>query len=454
MKLRGEVFNFELNGNSRKYMVVTVPFETAKKIFQTDVFNALTQTGEQRAVFAAHARKLRKEMLNGKYTPAAFTVGIRDSHKDGLSFADVEVDEGDGPRTYTEATLELKDGEYLPTLDGGHRTDALNEIGDSAAKLPVTALVMLDGNTALDFLNLQSGRTVDRAHMLSLNVARNSNVKDREIVQLALEAGRILSTNSESPFHNLIKFDSTGLTGIPVSTLASKGASDIGTSLVGGARIAKLAGKDAAWLAACVLKVYKTLKEKAPELLVTGMVLTPPPHGTRGSATMLVGLGNMLAYRLAAQKLAAPTDKDLEVLLDAAKKTCDQVVKGSFSGPVKRSILGDFADKFFADIVDADKTHEGVPTELVNLLSTSTFAVSKLEKPKKVKEPKAPKAPKVGKRRGRKKAVAAPTPKADPEAEDFSSDAELPDGALALDDAFGEPTADAPWDESEEEVQA
>ncbi len=446
MKLRGEVHNF----NSRKYMVVTVPFETAKNIFRTDVFSALTQTGEQRAVFGAHSRKIRKAMQSGNYTPAAFTVGIRDSHKEGLSFADVEVDEGDGPRNYTEATLELAEGDYLPLVDGGHRTDALNEIGEAAAKLPVTTLVLLDGNTALDFLNLQSGRTVDRAHMLSLNVARNSNTKDHEVVKLALEAGRILATNTESPFYNVVKFDSTGLTGIPISTLASKGASDIGTSLVGGARIARFVEKDAAWLAACIIKVYKTLKEKSPDLFATGRVLTPPPYGTRGSATMFVGLGNMLAYRLAAQKSAVPTEKDLQVLVDAAEQTCDKVVKGNFAGPVKRNVLGDFADKFFADVVDVDKTHEGVPLELVNLLSTSTFGVSKLEKPKVAKQPKEPKATK---RKSRKKAVAVSTPVADPEAQDFSDGAELPDGALS-DDVFGGPTADVPWDDAQEEVQA
>jgi len=195
-----------------------------------------------------------------------------------------------------------------------------------------------------------------------------------------------LNSNDKSPFFNQIRFDSSGVSGIPISSLSGKGASDIVTSLVGSAKIAIEADKDSKWAANNIVTAYTYLKAKAPELLESGMKLCPPPNGTKGSATILIAVGNLLAYRASLKKFDNPDTQDVEVLIEVSKKVLGDPVKGNFSGPMKRNLMGDFAEKFFKDLVGTTEFHYGVPTDLVELLSTSTFSV-----------------PKILKKRGRKK---------------------------------------------------
>src|SRR5262249_3616662 len=147
----------------------------------------------------------------------------------------------------------------------------------------------------------------------------------------------------------LIRFDSRGLTALPVSTLCAKGASDLGTSLVGLAKVGLASGAawDAERLAGCVVAAYQGLQKQAPQLLEEGKALTPGAIGTRGSATMLIGLGICLAYRTMLLGRDKP-DELLTGMVDTAKGTFDEKVNGGFSGPMKRQLLGWFARLFFA----------------------------------------------------------------------------------------------------------
>lgn len=394
--LTNKIESFGLKDNKRRYVVVTLDFQNAKKLFSADRYRAETGQGEQRELVMAHVKALRKEMEDGNYTPTSVTVGLR-SEQEGvvLKFLDLKSDES------PHAEISLADGATLPLLDGGHRFSAMEYLWEQEAykedigKSSVTALVLLDGNTKKDFLNLQKGRPVDKSHIHSLSVQEKLlKEKDANVLTIAYNAAKLLNTNEKSPFHKQIRFDSAGVSGIPIASLSSKGASDIATSLVGGAKIAVLAGKDAEWLANQIVTAYTYLKDGGgKDLLERGMKLTPPPEGTKGSATMLIAMGNMLAARLALKGNNSPDNDDVKLLVEAAKKTLGGPVNGNFSGPMKRNAIGDFAEKFFADLLTEETNHFGVPKKLVETLSTSTFSVPKVEK-EKSKPGRKPKAKK------------------------------------------------------------
>lgn len=393
--VKNKIEKFGLANAERKYLVVTVDFNTARKIFSPDRYRAETGSGEQRELVTTHVKTLRREMEEGNYTPTPVSVGLR-SEQEGVTL--VQEDNGDA------ATLTLQDGSTLPLLDGGHRFSAMEWLwGQDAFKeaignSSVTALVLLDGNTKKDFLNLQKGRPVDKSHIHSLSIQEKLiNKKDVDVLTLAYNTAMLLNSDEKSPFFKQIRFDSAGVSGIPISSLSSKGASDIVTSLVGGAKIALAAGKDSAWLAKNIVTAFLYLKEGAKDLLERGMKLAPPPDGTKGSATLLIAMGNLLAARVFLRGNSEAETVDVQSLVSAAKKALGGEVGGNFSGPLKRKIMGDFAEFFFADVVAKEDAHFGVPKKLINLLSTSTFATPKMEKEKKVVA-----APKVKKEKVKK----------------------------------------------------
>lgn len=438
--VNGKVEEFGINERKRRYLVVTVDFNTAKQIFSADRYRAETGVGEQRELVTSHVKTLRKEIEDGNFTPTSISIGLR-SQQEGVTL----VEENGF------ATLTLADGATLPLLDGGHRHSALEFLFEQEAykeeigKSSVTALVLLDGNTKKDFLNLQKGRPVDKSHIHSLSVQEKLlKQQDAEMLTIAYDAAKLLNSDAQSPFHKQIRFDSVGVSGIPISSLSSKGASDIATSLVGGAKIAIEFKKDAAWLAKQIVTAYIYLKDGgAKELLERGMMLTPPPEGTKGSATMLIGVGNMLAARVALKGNTSAESIDVQTLVKTAKETLGRPVNGNFSGPTKRTVMGAFAEAFFADIVTKEDSHFGVPKKLIKLLSVSTFASPKMEKEVVQKEPK-PVVVKVKKEKA-KKAETAPV--AEPEKDDSGLfDPEVVPAKPEVDTTF-EITETAPWED-------
>jgi len=394
-----EVRNFGVSEQYfRKYIVINEKYGVLKKIVSSEKFNALTGCGEQREVVGSHVKKIISEIENGDFTPTAVSCGLRDEQRGTLTF--------DG----NKVSLRLEDGQTIPLLDGGHRLEALRLLSEldkykeRVDNCDITCLIYLDGNTKKDFLNLQLGRPVDRSHLHSLTIQEKlSKSKDSKALFLAYETTKLLNSNEKSPFYNQVRFDSLGAAGLPVSSLNGKGASDIACSLVGGARIALKFNKDAKWLSDCVVTAFTYVKAQCPELMNPGMPLCPPPNGTKGAATMLVALGNMLAYRVCLKNSNSPDNSDIEALVLAAKTTFNQAINKNFSGPVKRALIGTFSSKMFAKMLDEKEYWNTIPLGLIELMSVSTFAVPKLEK---VKEEKVPSEPK---KKGKKKADAPAT---------------------------------------------
>lgn len=418
-EIRGNVRVWGLTEAKREYVNLQTTYGEARRLFKSDPYSALSGKGEQRGVVVNHAKMLRREMEGGTFTPTSFHVGVRKNQTKNVKF-----EEHEGVR-YATLTVDMLD--TIPLTNGGHRFQALAWIREDAelaikeakaveakaktdeekaeaAKIvaeaeayldlvdsqPIEAILLLNGNTQDDFINLQRGKAVDQSHMLSLKIARGV-ASDKPHLKMASNIAKVLNGLQGSPFYRQIRFDSRGMAPLPLSTLCPKGASDLATSLSGLAKVGLSFGKEknAEWLAGVIESTYKLLAEKAPTLVEQGKVLTPPPNGTKGSATLLIGIAVAAAYRMCIQNEERMSDRTKAALVEAAKETLDNDVNGNFSGPAKRKLIGAFTVEFFGDLSAVEK-HEDVPTGLLKLLSPSAYGVSPLPKAKKETPTPAP----------------------------------------------------------------
>lgn len=363
--------------DGREWISVNIPFSEARQVFKPEQYSADTGEGEQRGLVEGNVKVIRAAVDNKDFTPCSVGVGLRPDQQKYVKRTE------DG-----KAIVEIPDAVTLPVLDGGHRLEVFERLlTDGKQEVlgwDVPVMLHLNGDPKRDFLNLQKGRPVDKAHMQSLQVQTNLlPEKHAASISLAYKLAKALSADKDSPFYNQMRFDTRGASGIPVSSFTSKNASDLATSLVGAAKILQLAQKNESWYVSVLLEAFKAIKAFAPETTDLGKMLCPPPSGTKGSATMIIGVANMYAYRLMLTG-KEPSDKlELAALVKAVKLTMAQSVRGTFSGPVKRKTMQDFADKLFADAVKSADTCQGVPAALVTLLSVSTFNL-----PKPAKKPR------------------------------------------------------------------
>ncbi len=401
--LSGPVHKWKIGLDSRLFGKLVLPFGEARELFAAVPFNAETGNGEQRCSSGPHIKKLSRVMRDGLYTPAEFTISLRDNHKnqaqfdlvDGVEHFSIEVDYDDplpvSDGEHRLAGLELLKKEFAAELAKADDPDKVNweSLIDDVLNVPISFTLLLDGTAKVDFVNLQEGRPVDKAHMASMRVCLGGTPPD---VKTAFATAPLLNQHADSPFREKIRLDSRGMLPLPVSSLCSKGASDLATSLVGLARVGGKQGAEE--LCKRVCETFRFLKKNAKELMDFGKVLTPiSDGGKKGGATLTVGVAVVWAYRLAALgRPTEPTDEDFQRLLQSAKFCLDERVQGDFAGPAKRKLIGRFAQDFLSDVVD--DFHEKLPVSLLKLLSPSAFGVGKLPRP-------------PAKKRTRKKAGAA-----------------------------------------------
>jgi hypothetical protein len=366
--IEGKVASWGLD--RRRFLNVTLPYAEARTLLRAETFSSATGKGEQRSLLPSHVNYLGREFQAGNLTPDSISVSLRPKHRKAL-----EVTGG-------TARIPLDQGETLPLVDGQHRLEMLakelkeaqeRKDGDAEAAILGTELpvvIHLDGNPKVDFLNLQKGRSVDSAQILVMEVrAKVAKGRNADWLVPALELAKILHEDKTSPFHRLIRFDSLSKSPLPVNSLCARGASDLATSLIG---LVKVGGRENLdELAHAVIFPFATLREEAPNLLAVGKPLTPPPEGTKGSATMLLGIGTCVAYRLA----NSAEDDAVGLAVKAAKEVFDVSVNGNLSGPRKRYLMREFAEAFFSNW--AGEKVEGVPEGLIKALSPSAFGVAK-----------------------------------------------------------------------------
>lgn len=400
----------------RRWIVVNLPYGIVRRITRSDRYNPDTGRGEQRAGIESWQKKLAKAQQNGTFTPTPYAAGLRESHRKQLKFTN-----GD---KHVEFHVDNKNP--LPLIDGQQRSGARemmrkNAEPDEQKRIDsdiITLVVYLDYRK-VDFDNLQEGRPVNKSHRLSMRLREGLvDAAKAPFLQMAQQVLTSLNNNPESHLDKQVKFDSGSSAPLEFSSLATLGGSDIATSIVGGTKIALYENQDfpvfakgkqrtAAWLASMQVHAYQAIrkygdkveltnpvdgsKTEWPKVLQRDYVLCPAPNGTKGGSSLLIGLGNMLAFRMAWQDKDEPQPKDLKHFVEAVQDTFDIELEGGFSGPMKRQLMGDFCRRYFADIVQQEgEEHQtkklvpidnGIPYLLTLMLTRSTFAVPKTARP-------------------------------------------------------------------------
>lgn len=394
LTIKGEVQQWDLSGTGkgREYIVTNVNYGKARRMARPYLFSATTGEGEQRDSMKARVRELRKAIEDNKFSPTVWYAGVRPTHT---------ID-----RNKKMATITITPDSLLPLLDAGHRRLALEELrkegGATQRKvdnLPITMMVSLNpAYTKQDFINYQNVKAVDSGQLLTMKITSQNGLKkgQQPFYNVALEIAKMLHVTDTSHLFRLVKFDTQSGGSLKFKTLAQNSKSDLGTSLYGSAMITKDAGKDAEWMATQLLFAYETVLAEAPELLKKGCILAPEPDGTVGGSTMLIGLGNMMAYRMKLLGRDIPTEVDNQVFINAVHNTFDgEMVDGNFPSTRKRAYMANFAAELFRDLIEDEDSvvggHEGIPITLCLLLGTSAFNVSVISKPKgkRGRKPKA-----------------------------------------------------------------
>jgi hypothetical protein len=361
----------------RDYVVVTLPFKQAHALFRPDYFNGGTGKGEQRKVVESHKKKLVREFAGHAYTPTPFGVGLSKKQQ-----AECVVVDGD------DVTITIEDGKYLKRTDGNHRDGSLLELlekaredgNESLASLienaPVTTMIYLNGDPQEDFINLQSGKTVDANHLLTMKLRRKGlGEKLQGDMERALEIARLLTTTDASPFHTYIQLDTRGTAWLKFNSIAARGSSDLSTSLLGLARVAPSASP--AWLASVVCAVSNALSlDENSGLTGEGMPLAHPREGVVGSACLLVGVAICVAYRLSLRPVEERDlgEEDLAAIVDAADKALGRPAD-DLSAAAKRRLIREFAISYFSGLGEEDGVtfHDNLPVGLLDSIPPSAY---------------------------------------------------------------------------------
>lgn len=386
--IEGDVQTWGVGEHSRRFLNVTLPFATAVQALRPELYDAVKGKGEQRPEIKAHVKHLERQVAGGTFTPTPAAANLRRSHLKRLRFE------------FGRAYLDVDPAEPLALTDAQQRFAAIRSLIQAAAaagdaemvrqlnELPIPVVIHLDGQPQVDFINLQAGKPVEASHLLSLRVQQKMLPgKDMDAVTLAQQVAKALNADPASPFHKFVKFDARGCGPLPVTTLCARSASELGSSLVGLAKVGLAMGvKDAKALAGYVVAAWKAVSQ-APGLVGEGFPLCPPPDGTRGGATLVVGLGIALAYRLKAEGRTAPEPEDLDALLEAALGAFMTPLNGSLNASEKRGMLRAFA----AELLGAcGPLHGGVPSELQRLLAPSAYGNPPLPKAAKAAAAEVP----------------------------------------------------------------
>jgi len=407
-KFEGKVFNWNVSGE-RKYILGAMRYGRLRQFIKADTYHITNTDGEQRDLNPRHVKKLQETIISGKYVPTVFSLGTKKNHRDSLQYTD----------NGKNVSLLLELGEKLSLIDANHRYAALENIRSEGGKTTLAVdnvhipyIMYLDGDKKQDFLALQEGMPVNKSHIMSMKITNGLMDKNHsEFYKMALETAKILHSNNNSPFKNLIRFDSKPgkLYSLAITTLATKKATDLIFSLYGSAKIAIQYGKDAEWLANMIDNAYYALidTQKGAALMADNKLLKPAPDGAKIGSYYLIALGNSLAARCLLLGTDDPDEDDLKLMVDTAVDNLNLDASSHTTGKNKYTPYFNFAQDFFADlqpsIEDMDEMneeeldispkmlgfHHGIPTILINCLSPSTFGVSELPKQKKERKTKA-----------------------------------------------------------------
>lgn len=389
-----------LNGVARKFCNLTLNYGLIRQHFKPEQYDIHSGKGEQRGAIKRRVMKLKKELINHNFTPDTIHACAMDEHF---------KDNGDGT-----ATITFTDNP-LATINGFQRCAALEKIrqeGNQALQrlvdnLPWPVVVSLNPEKRkTDFLNLNNGFSVSRAHMLQL--AMDTNTVDQKYAKYFKTARTIalsLNDDVESPLCDLIQFDQTStLPPLNASVLMTNRKTDQIMSFFGSARIIEIFSKDDKWFTDLFKQSYDIIIDNS-SAGNTGMLLALPDDNSgkyKAGASFLIGIVNQLAYYMFLKKTDVLNPVGKKAFIKAIS-VFDEEVAGDTSSKRRATLMREFAQSLFEEIVEDENGkiagHFGIPYPLVVFFSPGSFGVDSPGKPVsvRVKKPRKKKAsvPKV-----------------------------------------------------------
>jgi hypothetical protein len=393
----------------RSFMQVTMLWGDLRRITERRLFSGTTGRGEQRNLVPSQVTKLNKALKGETYTPTSWSLQLTKKQRERLSETDKH-----GFQALEINPDDPKD--KIPLIDGGHRNEAYtryreelleqamadledgaeldeSEVAELVDSQPVPVIIYLDGDPQEDFLNLNSHLAINKAQMFAIQVKKGVLPNSDSLKHAINTLKEMNNDQPKSWLTSLVVFDSsTSRTNkripraaMPVTSLVSKGSSDGATSVQGGSKICIHFDRDVEFLAMCYRFVYDLINEHAPELLKPGMMLCPPPLGTKAGATYIIGLGNMLAYYLCAMEKEHLDEDEVKWFLKCVKDNFEGDADGNTGADTKRSTMGTFAQVFFEpyNTLNREPAHQDVPMGLVKILNPGALKLDKLPKPAK-----------------------------------------------------------------------
>lgn len=247
----------------RHFMFVQVPFSFLLNFVDVSIYNDTTGKGVQREEITGHVNSLEKDIRNGDYTPTPFAAHARPVH-----MVKNRTENPDGTTTVIVAS-----NAKLTSSDGGQRGRALRRLllkaGDAAQKerienLPIGLTVYLEPDRHVqDFINMQKGKNMDRAHLKSL-LHRHGKDKDNKnypLIETCRQVLHGLNEDQSSYLNREVRFDTLDSGHLRWDALSATGSSELATSFFGGAIIAKNFGKDADWLTAVYMDAWHAVQK-------------------------------------------------------------------------------------------------------------------------------------------------------------------------------------------------
>lgn len=377
------------DNKARKYVNLQTTYGNLRKLCKVEVYDG--KNGEQRPVNKPWATTLKKEMISGKFVPAAFYASV-------INDEDVTYTTTDRG---TKADIRFDNG-VLALTDGSHRNNVLESLRGTYVSeriidnLPVTMMVNLEAeNRVHDFLKYNAGREVNATHMLNLKID-TGDIGDPEVHEMARSMANELNEHINSHLNNSIDILGGGSAPLTLKVAINSHKSEQPMSLYGTALICRQYEKDVDWGVSQVVEAWQILSEMNPELVKAGGSLCPPPAGKKRPANMIIGMANALAYRLFLLKEEKCSDEEVG-LFSAAASTVFGGVDNLGNSETQRILLGNFVDELLTDVRDEAETgerelftgfHDGLPISLGQLFSMAAFGRESLPKPLKTKKTK------------------------------------------------------------------
>lgn len=382
-EMHGIEWTWTLGGSAIKYFIIQATYGKIRKYFRPLQYDAKTGKGVQRKLIDKWVKKIKRDMSKGRYSPTVAYATVEQVHHDRKII-----------QIHHRKVKFTGDINYPVSLtDSQHRFAAMEEIRAESTKMqwlidaqPIIVQVNLNTDPVEDFLNYQKGRPTDKTHVLSMKITKGM-VEDnkKEIYQNSLKIAECLNDDPKSPFYNNIKLETNGTGLIPLNSIMGENASDLSTSLIAGGRIIQLTKMSVEDITQSIINAYDLLVKNSPNLFEQHKLLCLPAkgQGTKGAATIIIGVGCLAAYAqyLFGHEDFFENDDDVAEFLDCCEEVFERNANNNLSGPSKRQIMGEFARALFKNTSE-DICWDGIPKELLTLISTSAYNAKALPKTK------------------------------------------------------------------------